>query len=102
MAINGLAQGFETDGNWDTMDLFPVGMTFTGDMTHMQVFYGITGYGATHSVTFEDITVIGCLFQLNQVVPEVSAGVVVASASMLVAFGLYIGLRRRKTIPPFP
>jgi len=36
-------------------------MTFTGDMKHMQVFYGLWGYGATHSVAFEDITVEGCL-----------------------------------------
>lgn len=36
-------------------------MTFTGDMTKMQVFYGIWGYGATHSVDFEDIMATGCL-----------------------------------------
>jgi len=61
MTINSLNQGFETDGNWNTMELSPAGMTFTGDMTQMQVFYGLYGYGATHSVTFEDITVTGCL-----------------------------------------
>lgn len=61
MTINGLDQGFETDGNWNTMELTPAGMTFTGDMTQMQVFYGLYGYGATHSVVFEDITVTGCL-----------------------------------------
>jgi hypothetical protein len=32
-------------------------MTFTGDMTNLQVFYGLSGYGATHSVTFSNITV---------------------------------------------
>ena len=57
MTINGLNQGFETDGNWNTIELTPAGMTFTGDMTQMQVFYGIYGYGATHSVSFEDITI---------------------------------------------
>jgi len=61
MTINGLNQGFETDGDWSTIELTPAGMTFTGDMTHMQVFYGLYGYGADHSVTFEDIMVTGCL-----------------------------------------
>jgi len=62
MTINGLDQGFETDGNWNTIELTPAGMTFSGDMTKMQVFYGLYGYGATHSVAFEDITVEGCLY----------------------------------------
>lgn len=57
MTVNGLAQGFETDGNWKTMELTPAGMTFTGDMEHLQVFYGLYGYGATHTVDFTDITV---------------------------------------------
>lgn len=61
MTINDLDQGFETDGDWSTMELSPAGMTFTGDMTQMQVFYGLYGYGATHSVSFEDILVTGCL-----------------------------------------
>jgi hypothetical protein len=62
MTIRGLDQGFETDGNWNTIELTPAGMTFTGDMKHMQVFYGLYGYGATHTVVFEDITVSGCLY----------------------------------------
>ena len=61
MTVNGLSQGFETDGDWSTMELSPAGMTFTGDMEHMQVFYGLYGYGAVHSVVFEDITVTGTL-----------------------------------------
>jgi hypothetical protein len=61
MTINGLNQGFETDGNWNTMELTPSGMTFTGDMKHMQVFYGIYGYGATHLVAFNNINVTGIL-----------------------------------------
>ena len=40
-------------------------MTFTGDMERMQVFYGLYGDGATHSVAFEDITVEGCLLPLS-------------------------------------
>ena len=60
MTINGLSQGFETDANWNTMELSPAGMTFTGDMAQMQVFYGLYGDGATHSVAFNDITVTGC------------------------------------------
>lgn len=59
MTINGLAQGFETDGNWNTIELTPAGMTFSGDMTRMQVFYGLYGYGAIHSVAFNDIQVTG-------------------------------------------
>jgi len=58
MTINGLDQGFETDGDWNTMELTPAGMTFTGDMTQMQVFYGIYGYGAVHTVQFGDLVVI--------------------------------------------
>jgi len=64
MTINGLNQGFETDGNWNTMELSPAGMTFTGDMKHLQVFYGMYGYGATHTVVFEDIAVEGELGEL--------------------------------------
>jgi hypothetical protein len=63
MNIRGLDQGFETDGNWNTIELTPAGMTFTGDMTQMQVFYGLYGYGpddVTHTVSFNDINVTGC------------------------------------------
>jgi len=65
MTINRLDQGFETDGNWNTIELTPAGMTFTGDMTQMQVFYGLYGYGATHSVSFKNISVNGCLSPYN-------------------------------------
>ena len=63
MTVNGEPQGFYVP-NWHSgpADLMPAGMTFTGDMTQMQVFYGLYGYGATHSVAFEDITVAGCLY----------------------------------------
>jgi len=57
MTINGLNQGFETDGDWNTIELTPAGMTFIGDMAHLQVFYGLYGYVATHTVQFSDITV---------------------------------------------
>lgn len=58
MTINGEPQGFYVP-NWHPgpADLMPAGMTFTGDMEHLQVFYGLYGYGATHSVVFTDITV---------------------------------------------
>ncbi len=88
MTINGLNQGFETDGNWNTMELTPAGMTFTGDMTAMQVYYGLYGYGATHTVAFNDITVEGCL-----AVPEPMSCVLFAGS---VLGGLFI--RRRRTI----
>jgi len=57
MTINGLPQGFETDGVWSGYEGTPAGMTFTGDLQHLQVFYGLYGYGAIHSVTFSNITV---------------------------------------------
>lgn len=62
MTVNGIQQGFYVP-NWHPgpPDLYPAGMTFTGDMTKMQVFYGLYGYGATHSVDFENITATGCL-----------------------------------------
>jgi hypothetical protein len=60
MTINGEPQGFY-DPAWHSgpADLMPAGMTFTGDMEHLQVFYGLYGYGATHAVAFENITVYG-------------------------------------------
>jgi len=62
MTVNGEAQGFYVP-NWHAgpADLMPAGMTFTGDMAQMQVFYGLYGYGATHSITFRDIGAEGCL-----------------------------------------
>jgi len=57
LTINDLHQGFETDGDWKTMELSPAGMTFFGDMENMQVFYGLYGYGAIHSVSFLELTV---------------------------------------------
>ncbi|MFW9949290.1 MAG: hypothetical protein ACFFKA_04085, partial [Candidatus Thorarchaeota archaeon] len=57
MNIRGLNQGFETDGDWNTIELTPAGMTFTADMKNLQIFYGLFGYGATHSVEFSEITV---------------------------------------------
>jgi hypothetical protein len=62
MTVNGVSQGFWV-GGWKNAqpEIYPAGMTFTGDMKHMQVFYGLYGYGATHSVTFEHITVTGWL-----------------------------------------
>ena len=58
MTVNGEPQGFYVPG-WHSgpADLMPAGMTFTGDMEHLQVFYGLYGYGATHTVRFTNITV---------------------------------------------
>jgi len=62
MTINGIQQGFYVpDWHSGPPDLSPAGMTFTGDMTQMQVFYGLYGYGATHSVDYKNITVTGAL-----------------------------------------
>jgi hypothetical protein len=65
MTINGEPQGFY-DPNWHPgpADLMPAGMTFTGDMTQMQVFYGMFGYGAIHTAVFEDISIEGCLYEI--------------------------------------
>jgi hypothetical protein len=62
MTVNGVSQGFWVTG-WKNAqpEIYPAGMTFTGDMKHMQVFYGLYGYGAVHTVVFEDITVSGVL-----------------------------------------
>jgi len=57
MTVNGLDQGFETDGDWTTIELTPAGVRFAGDMKNMQVFYGFSSYGAAHSVAFRDIRV---------------------------------------------
>lgn len=55
-------QGF-FQPNWHSgaPDLYPAGMTFSGDMTQQQIFYGLFGYGATHTVKFENVTVTGCV-----------------------------------------
>ncbi len=60
MTVNGVMQGFYEDG-WKNAqpEFYPAGMTFTGDMKHLQVFYGLYGYGAVHTVIFENITVTG-------------------------------------------
>ncbi|HEC23587.1 MAG TPA: hypothetical protein ENI95_11810 [Chloroflexi bacterium] len=62
LTINGVQQGFYDPGWHDgPPELYPAGMTFTGDMTQMQVFYGLYGYGATHTLGLNGITVTGCL-----------------------------------------
>lgn len=62
MTVNGEPQGFYVPEWHDgPPDLMPAGMTFSGDMSRMQVFYGLYGYGETHSVTFTEIAVEGCL-----------------------------------------
>jgi len=62
MTINGEPQGFY-DPDWHSgpADLVPTGMTFSGDMKHLRVFYELYGYGATHTVAFENIAVDGHL-----------------------------------------
>lgn len=70
MNIRSLDQGFETDGNWNTIELTPAGMTWNADMKNLQVFYGIWGYGATHSVAFKSCVVNGILKDESTPVPE--------------------------------
>jgi|WetSurMetagenome_2_1015567.scaffolds.fasta_scaffold14845_5 hypothetical protein len=96
MSVNELWQGFETDGNWSTMELTPAGLSFSADMEHMIVFYGFNRTGATNSVAFNNITVEGTLFHLDtNVVPEVPLGAVTAASAMLVALVVF-GVRRRR------
>jgi len=73
MSVYGEPQGFYVPG-WHSgpADLMPAGMAWTGDMKFMQVFYGIYGYGATHSVVLNDITVKG--FLTTQVDIDVKPG----------------------------
>lgn len=57
--INGLKQGFwATEWNNSEPEMYPAGMTFTGDMTQMQVFYSIFGVGAIHNISFTNIKVV--------------------------------------------
>jgi hypothetical protein len=62
LTINGESQGFY-DPEWHPgpPDLSPAGLTFSGDLSQMQVFYFLTGFGASQHVEFKDITVTGCL-----------------------------------------
>jgi hypothetical protein len=78
MTINGIQQGI--DGYDPSTSYFPAGMSFSGDMKNMQVFYNIGGYTGPDTVTFSDIEVTG--------VPEP------ASLSLL-AFGGLVLLRRK-------
>jgi hypothetical protein len=62
--INGLDQGFETDGDWNTIELSPAGMSFSGIGNELQVFYALLSYGSSavmQEVRFENIMVTGIL-----------------------------------------
>ena len=56
MNIRGLDQGFEEDGNPDTIELIPAGITWTGDMKHLRVFYSLYCYQIYRTAAFEDLT----------------------------------------------
>jgi len=88
LKVNGLWQGFETDipKDWTTMEMSPAGMTFTGDMTNMQVFFGVKGwaYDGDPDYTNPDNT------STVQVVPE-------PATILLLGAGLAgVGLLRRR------
>lgn len=108
MTIRGLAQGFETDGNWNTIELTPAGMTFTFPAdTCMQVYYGLYGYGATHSVAFNDIHVTGvpCMQDVGgewlpianvSMLPQQIQWITLLSLTAIAALSLFYFIRRRK------
>jgi len=78
MTINGLSQGFETDGDWQTVEMAPAGVTFTCDLETLQVFFGLYGYGAMHAAAFRDITVDGHLKVMRLV--RAPSGLIVVAA----------------------
>jgi hypothetical protein len=59
LTINGIQQGFWVD-EWSNFEpeMYPAGMTFSGDMRNMQIFYGLIGFGAIHKISFTDIKVV--------------------------------------------
>ena len=58
--VNGLTTGFDTDGGTFSIDTDPAGLSFTGDMTQMQVFSGAWyTSGAGGNVSVSAITVDG-------------------------------------------
>ncbi len=59
--VNGEAQGFFKVWKDAAPDFTPAGMTWTGDMKHLQVFQGLYGYGATHNIKFTNIQVTGVI-----------------------------------------
>jgi hypothetical protein len=84
MNIRTLNQGFETNGDWNTIELTPAGMTWAADMKNLQVFYGIWGYGATHSVAFKSCEVTGELKDASTPVPEFPS--MFLPATMIIGF----------------
>lgn len=51
---------------WPGVSHSPAGITFTGDMGNMQVFYELDSQGASHGVEFSEITVEGCITSLRE------------------------------------
>ena len=60
--VNGIPTGFWTDG-WKNAqpEIYPAGLSFKGDMTQMQVFYGIWGADSGGNVELSNISVSGTL-----------------------------------------
>jgi len=88
--VNGLTTGFDTTGgDGFNIDTDPAGLSFTGDMAHMQVFTGAwwTG-GAGGSVAVSDIAADGTLSTDNSPEP--------CTWLLLAATGVFGGIARRK------
>lgn len=51
---------------WPTISHSPAGITFTGDMANMQIFYELDSQGDSHTVEFTEIVVEGCITSLRE------------------------------------
>lgn len=52
--------------SWPMVYHTPAGLTFTGDMGNMRIFYQLDSSGADHVVEIHDLTVQGCLTSLRE------------------------------------
>jgi len=51
--------------SWPSVSHSPAGITFTGDMKNLQIFYQLDSKNGDHEVQFNDISVQGCITSLQ-------------------------------------